>query len=447
MEPLNIQPNQSILVRLPSQNIKVVKVEPGSIISLGKFGSFKADDIIGDPFGFTYEIGADMELSLVDVSIECDEDDQMGAEQTMTGHKITATGLQQLTSEEIEALKSQGVSGAEIIARVTEGHTAFEHKTEYSKEKYLKRKKQKFLQQFTPYAIGSTELIDIYLDKDPTRIYNISPETLALALSMGNIRPGGNYLVADETPGVLVAAMLERIGGEGSITVVHENEHPNLDCLKYLSVSDEDRERLIKTINWLELFHPEETEPIRPKTPEELESLKPAHRRQYFRAQQREKTHKWILDRAQNEGFDALMVMTQLDLPSLIPRLLQFVSGSRPIVLYSEFKEVLVETTLALQKNNRVLAPTIMETRVRKYQTLPGRIHPLMSSRGYGGYLLSALRVHPNPAVNAVGKISNRRKKPKLSESDAATSATETPEEGVMSTASPHPETETSDAA
>lgn len=423
MEPLNIQANQLILLRLPSQNIKVVKIEPGSIISLGKFGSFRADDIIGDPFGFTYEIDSGMKLSLVDNTIEFDEDDQMGAEQAMTGHKITATGMQQLTSEEIEALKSQGVSGAEIIAKVMEGHAAFEHKTEYSKEKYLKRKKQKFLQQFTPYAIGSTELIDIYLDKDPTRIYNLSPETLALALNMGNIRPGGNYLVVDETPGVLVAAILERMGGEGTITLVHENEHPNLDCLKYLVLSEEERERMIKTINWFELFHPEESEPVRTKTAEEMEDLKPSHRRQYYRAKQREENHKEILKRADTCGFDALMVMTLLDLPTLIPQLLRFVGGSRPIVLYSEFKEVLVETTLALQKENRVLAPTIMETRVRKYQTLPGRIHPLMTSRGYGGYLLSALRVHPNRAVNAVGKISNRRKKAKTT-----ASATPTPE-------------------
>jgi tRNA (adenine-N(1)-)-methyltransferase non-catalytic subunit len=47
-----------------------------------------------------------------------------------------------MSPEEIRELREAGVSSEEIIQRQIERHGAFELKTEYSKEKY-KRKKEK----------------------------------------------------------------------------------------------------------------------------------------------------------------------------------------------------------------------------------------------------------------------------------------------------------------
>lgn len=405
---------QHLFIRLPSENFKIVQLDEHSLINLGKFGSFQADDIIGHPEGFTYEINPDITLTIVDDPDHFDNEDQgLGSEQAMTGDMIRKEGPQELNSAEIEEFKKQGLTGKDIIERVQQGHGAFHLKTEYSKEKYLKRKKQKFLQRFKPEHIGSSELIEIYLDKDPQRILNISVETLALMLNYGNVRPGGNYLVVDETPGILVAAILERLGSSGSITLAHENEHPNLDCMKYLDIPEEEMAERLYCISWLDLLNPSETKDFVEQSAEQLAALKSQQRGQYFRQRERYRKLRWIQQKIKTTGFDGLLVMTRLDLSTLAPRVLPLVAGSRPVVFFSEYKEVLVDLSLRLKSDLRVLAPTIVETRLRRFQTLPGRIHPLMTSRGHGGHLLWGIRVIPT-GVNAAGYGQQQRKKPKL---------------------------------
>lgn len=54
----HIPAKQPLLLRLPNSKLKTVTLHPGKVVSLGKFGSFRADDIIGLPFGLTFEIGS-----------------------------------------------------------------------------------------------------------------------------------------------------------------------------------------------------------------------------------------------------------------------------------------------------------------------------------------------------------------------------------------------------
>lgn len=60
---------QQTLLRLPSGIMKQVTLEPGKMISLGKFGTFQADEIIGRPFGLTYEIQADGSLQIMQQAV------------------------------------------------------------------------------------------------------------------------------------------------------------------------------------------------------------------------------------------------------------------------------------------------------------------------------------------------------------------------------------------
>lgn len=57
--------NQPVLLRLPSGMTKQVVLEPGKTVSIGKFGSFPADAIIGAQFGPTYEIKADGHVAVM----------------------------------------------------------------------------------------------------------------------------------------------------------------------------------------------------------------------------------------------------------------------------------------------------------------------------------------------------------------------------------------------
>lgn len=409
-----------LLLRLPSENHKIIQLEPGQIVSLGKYGTFLADSLIGKHFGYTYSINADKSVTAVD-QIEFTTENDV-SEQTMMGDKIEYLGTNTLSMSEIEELKRQGLKGEEIIEKITTAHQDFQKKTEFSKAKYLRRKKKKYLQQFTPEPITTTQLLEIYRDKDAQRVLNMGLESLALILAQANIHPGGHYLVVDETPSLITAAILEKLGGLGSVTIAHENEHTNLDALKYfdnwLPVENPNiKNPMVRTINFLELFKPEENLPFTVRDPK---SVKSSIRAQYYRQLYREQQRSWIYEKCKT-GFDGLVIASSLQLPSLVSRMLGFVGGSAPVVVFSEYKERLVDLTLGMKHELRLLAPTILETRVRKYQTLPGRMHPRMTSKANGGYVLYGIRVHPSEDVQALGKAINKRRKKNNTEQETST--------------------------
>lgn len=404
-----IQEGNYIMIKLPSENFRIVKLIKGTSVNLGKFGTFQVSAILGHPFGHTYEIlddGKRVQTVNNDFELDLSEQEEYSETNQMLNDDPNS---QTLTMREIEELKAQGLTGQDLINKVKSGHTSFKNKTLFSQEKYVKRKQQKFLQQFTPEAITSSELIDVYLDKDPARIQGMSVESLGLIMSLANVRPGGTYLIVDDVCGLLVAACIERMAGQGQLVVAHDTEHANLDALKYLNYPDYMVQGIVKTINWLEFLHPEEIEPFQERNVEDLSSLKASHRGQYYRKKQKYENFEFVRKLIDGARFESAIIGTSLNLPTLVPKLIPCIAGSSPLVIYSEYKEHLVETTHVLQKDLRVIAPTIMEIKVRQYQTIPGRMHPHMTSRGGGGYVLYGTRVFPSN-VNAVSRGKKRKR-------------------------------------
>lgn len=410
--PSTIKDGNYILIHLPSENHRVFKLVAGGTIHLGKFGSFRVDDILGHPFGYTYEIIGDHQLRVVSEEFTTDKNELEPDEhnQDLLDDPLAQT----LSMTEIESLKKNSVDGGRaLIERVVSSHVAFDKKTTFSQEKYLKRKQQKFLKRFTPVPIGSTELISYYLDKEAQKVMDISEESLGLMMSLANVQPGGRYLVVDDLSGLIVAAMLERMGGEGLIVVAHDNEQPKLDGLKFLNLGDKYIDARVKSINWLDFIEPEQTE--EEQVPEmssaEVADLKQGQRIQYLRKKKRAANYNLVRGLINGSQFDGLIVGTEMYVPTLIQHLIPAIGGSRPIVIYDSAKEALVEITHVLHDDLRVLAPTILETRVRKYQTLPGRMHPHMTMRGGGGYVLWGTKVIPSESVNAVGTVRGNKKR------------------------------------
>ncbi len=427
-----ITANSYCLIRLPSEASKIVHLKPGSQINIGKFGIFNADCIIGHAYGDTFEIIDEDNLITVPGGVYSNATDKEENEEDIPEFEVgsstdnkqifdVGSQIQGLSMEEIEGLKKATADskdgGRSIIEKVIQSHKAFDKKTIYSQQKYLRRKQQKFLRRFRCDYLGSTQLVEYFLYKDPAKILEISVESLGLMMNLANIQPGGRYLVLDDTTGLIVYSMMERMQGKGSIVLAHENEHPNLAILNYSTqYSEVLQKKMIKTINWLQFFEPEnEREPIEELPQKELDELKASKRSRFFRRLKRAREINEAIDMVQAGDFDALVIATTFDVPTLAPRILDKVGGSRPIVIYNQFKESLIETSHALQKDLRVLAPTILETRVRPYQTIPGRLHPVMTMRGGGGYLLWGTRVYPRE-VHAVGRGGAKRKKQKVEE-------------------------------
>jgi len=61
-----------------------------------------------------------------------------------------------------------------------------------------------------------------------------------------------------------------------------------------------------------------------------------------------------------------------------------------------------------MRSQPQYLAPNITESWLRKYQVLPGRTHPVMSTSGSGGYVLHAIKIYDNNIAKST-LVSERR--------------------------------------
>ncbi|CDK29673.1 unnamed protein product [Kuraishia capsulata CBS 1993] len=436
VEKTTIRAHARCLVRLPSDQLKIVELRPGGSISLGKFGAFFVDDVLGHKYGQTFEIVDDKKVipvpGMTYTGSKDAEDDTAAAESAdsavaddlirlalksgVNNQEIQDLGaeVQKLSNADIEEMKKQGSSGQigqAIIDKIIQGHDSFEKKTVFSQQKYLKRKQQKFLRRFTIDYLGASQVLQYYYGKDPGRVLDLSEESLGIMMNYANIMPGGNYLLVDETGGVILYAMLERMQGKGRVTVVHENEHPNHIVLNNSIFSAEAVDDMVKTINILNFFEPEVVVPWKELPEEEIEEYKPSKKQTYFRRKKRALELQTVVEIVKKGNFDGMIYASTLSPSTAVPRFIEKIGGSRPIVVYSPYIEVVSELSHTVSKDLRVLAPSIIATRVRPYQTIPGRIHPLMSMRGGGGYVFWGTRVFPKEGITAIGR---GRKKKKL---------------------------------
>lgn len=433
-----IRIGQHVLIRLPSKGLKVVHLQESGRVSLGKFGSFEVSSILGHPLGSSFEIVDDNTVRVIksitdagdiwdaDEDIQKKELTRMFSDSAENNQNIIDIGakIQNLTNDDIDELKKSGASsqvGQLIIEKMIANHDGFDKKTIFSQEKYLKRKQQKFLRRFTVDYLGAAELLEYNLEKDASKVLDLSVESLGLMMTYGNIRPGGKFLVIDETGGLLLYAMMERMGCEGTIVLLHENEHANIIMLRYSDYDESVITKVVKPINWLQFAEPE-NERIQ-LDEEDFEPKKPKLKEQFLRKRERARNVNEVIDLVVEGNFDGFVSMSTLYMPDVVESVIPKIGGSRPVVIYNQYKELLAEVQQHFTNDRRVIASSIFETRARPYQTIPGRMHPLMTMRSGGGYVLWGTRVFPDESVIAVGKGMKRRREESVESGVSLTSA------------------------
>jgi tRNA (adenine-N(1)-)-methyltransferase non-catalytic subunit len=55
---------------------------------------------------------------------------------------------------------------------------------------------------------------DYWYKRDASRVRDIRPDTLAQMTTLANIRPGDRFLTVDDASGIVLSAILDRLGGE-----------------------------------------------------------------------------------------------------------------------------------------------------------------------------------------------------------------------------------------
>ncbi|MCJ1382550.1 tRNA (adenine(58)-N(1))-methyltransferase non-catalytic subunit trm6 [Xylographa soralifera] len=453
MEDL-IRPHTYIALRLPSDTIKLVQAVPNTTISIGKYGSFQTNHILGRPFHLTFEILDKVEqndqslLRIVstveayahikdDTSDVHEPEDQEGAENGGDGVEyevinpegkvlmrtnreiIDDSRSQKLTMADIEALKREATgSGKAVIAKILESHSALDQKTVFGLEKYTLRKAKKYLRRFTVLPVDVPLLLEWILnEKEPSKVMEIREEILALIGSWSNVHYSGlqadpsvnnvpdtysgRWLVVDETGGLLVAAMAERMGilsppqedqthtdqarttdkpngtGEDSptmtiktaprsvetqttamsadtntITLIHANTQPNLALLTYFDF-DPTSPNLshplhahLRSLSWLQLLSPtEDSSYAEPEVvPDEvIQTMKGGKKSNYYRKRRRWEKVKAVVDQTRAGGFDGLIVASVMDPTAILHNTIALLRGGAQVVVYSPNIEPLAE--------------------------------------------------------------------------------------------------------
>ncbi|KAF9945353.1 tRNA (adenine(58)-N(1))-methyltransferase non-catalytic subunit trm6 [Mortierella alpina] len=427
-----INAGENVFIKMPSDNVKCIVLKPGSTISLGKFGEFKADDIIGHAWGNTYEI-YDKHKTRVYHSEEMNE-----IEETANNNReiVDDPSSQKLTLDDIKALKSEGLkgelTGEEIVNRLKDSHATFDKKTAYSQAKYLQKKGKKFLKIFTPIKPTAYSVNEYFYIKNPAKIRDIRMDTLSQVLSYSNVHSGAKLLVVDDTQGMIVAALAERMGGKGTILGLYDGDNARYDVVKYMNFSKEIQDT-IKTLSWLRIHRPADE-----KTPDEMQDVTQLTGMDLEGYHRRLKAYNIVEESRKalfEADFDALIVASQYQPESILEKLLPYVRGSRPVIVYHSSKEALLETSTYMRKRPDLLAPQLTESWLRKSQVLPGRTHPEMSTWGTGGSLLTATKVIDQPVQAALTKKerlamekrNTEAKKLKRAREEAADSAASSP--------------------
>ncbi|BFZ55548.1 tRNA (adenine(58)-N(1))-methyltransferase non-catalytic subunit trm6 [Savitreella phatthalungensis] len=424
-----IAAGHTVLIRLPSNQIKPVILKAGShSCSLGKFGVFDPQKFVGHPYGLTYEILEDKAVRVLEgqtiKSIEQDEaedDDEeiVVAEEVELGRTTPNNEFindensrnQSLSHEQIAALKDSGDREA-LIELLKRNSRTFGLKTDFSKDKYMARKRAKYSRRFATIVPSLFEVLEFLSEKEGGLKFPVSAESFGYLLNMADVRPGGTYLVVEDLGGLVTAGVLER---GGKVLLVHESEHYNADNLKYFAQYDVDelvRTGRIQSLNWAqavdaelelqEIVHYIDTHgPIATK------------RRQREKLGKRRGLHK-TLEKFVAGGFDGLICACELPATAVVEALLPRVGLSRKLAVYHAYREPLLELRHAQGLlADSLIAQSIVELRAREIQVIPGRTRPVMTKSAEWGHVFHAIKVLKDDSVEASAAVQSGKRKRK----------------------------------
>ncbi|KAK3312791.1 Gcd10p family-domain-containing protein [Apodospora peruviana] len=239
-----IRPNAWVALKLPAGMHRVLQVAPNTTISLGKYGSFPANLIIGRPYHLTFEIqdrqpGEAPRLRVVSPSelhAEALADEASPGCATPTGpgsseaavisavttgeefslvetesgnvvarsnaeQLLDETARQTLTQDEIEALKrGDGTNaGKDVIEKLLLSHTALDQKTSFSLAKYKLLKTKKYIRRFQVLPIDVPNFANWQLEeRDASKVLDMRAEMIGLVGCWANVHYGGEEVFLED---------------------------------------------------------------------------------------------------------------------------------------------------------------------------------------------------------------------------------------------------------
>ena len=387
-----IKANDNVLLCLPSNEKRLIRVA-GNQISLQKFGKITTKNLINKLFNQRYELLGD---DIVRPKASLFESFDIVASNNNNMNLLDNQSSQKLTTKDIEELKEKGLDGSlsteSIIKSIIENSSTFESKTEFSKQKYIRRKATKFSKMIIPLAPTAFNLCEFFFETKPDKILNLRVDSLSALVSASNFHsnPNAKFLVFDDTQGLVLGALLEKTLGMNEILSIHQRDSENQKILEDFNFSLEQK----KNIQYLpykcidqDLIDPDlslldSTDP---------EMIKRRERKETRFNQL--KTSKQLLI---SGGFESLVISSEFTILPILVKLLPFMAGSASITIYSYNKEFLLPVFSFMRESAEFVNVSLNESFMREYQVDREGVsgtHPLMTMNGNGGFILTGIRV------------------------------------------------------
>lgn len=450
-----------------------VRVAPGDTIIVGdgknmsyqtardnkkyktKTAKVNLDTAVGRPFDTLYCVDKDGQMSVKEV----DAAEAFGTKldpdflPTANNSELFATGdAQKLTHEDIVKMKKEGVRGDDLVKTLAANSKTFDSKTEFSQEKWIKKKKAKHSTDIAVLEPSLERQMSILDAKDPKKLMGLRIDTIAQILLFSNVGAHSQSLVVESGPGLLTLAVAKRQGGYGKVFHCYNGQQPNLHAVSTANLSDAETASICPfPMSFLAAdFKPEDTlreinvkidelasqqhlhqdtegstssdsavsstssssttssspsssssSTSSPSSPPTSSSSSSAAVDTTTAVKKRKvptsltgvlTNHKAALDMVNKRAFHTLILATTYDPTSMIEGLLPFLLPSSPFVIYSQYLEPLAKCQQKLFRGKNTVNLQFSETWFRHLQVLPNRTHPHMSMSATGGYILTGYK-------------------------------------------------------
>ncbi|KAL0017009.1 hypothetical protein SO802_004078 [Lithocarpus litseifolius] len=409
------------------------RLSAGSTLKIGN-KTYSLQPLIGCPFGSLFQVeNGDQRHCLARFvpTVEGNNIQEKGDFESQDEIKdnralVDNNKAQSLTGEEINAMRSQGATGDEIVEALIANSATFEKKTLFSQEKYRLKKQKKYAPKVLLRRPFARSICEAYFKKYPARIGFLRVDALSLLLSMANVTANSDVLVVDMVGGLLTGAVAERLGGTGYVCSTYLGSTPySIDIVRIFNLSNEICKRIVRSpLTDLSLSQNRTSEQIHQQgddinmeclsnnqmsssvgmeeiTPTENEksdlisetTVSPVNKTGKS-TKAGNKASKQAIDLWKENGFSSLIIAApELDLWSLLKDLLPLLANSAPFAIYHQYLQPLATCMHNLQLGKMAIGLQISEPWLREYQVLPSRTHPCMQMSAFGGYILSGIKI------------------------------------------------------
>ncbi|KAK8678387.1 hypothetical protein V6N13_143889 [Hibiscus sabdariffa] len=191
------------------------RLSAGSTLKIGN-KTCSLQPLIGCPFGSLFQVESGKEKPYLSRFVPPTEENNVQDEGGCQLQEVPRDNraiidnnqAQSLTGEDIDAMRSQGATGNEIVEALIANSATFEKKTQFSQEKYRLKKQKKYAPRVLLRRPFSRSICEAYFKKYPVRIGFLRVDALSLLLSMANVTANSDVLVVDMVGGLVTVLWL-----------------------------------------------------------------------------------------------------------------------------------------------------------------------------------------------------------------------------------------------